>query len=115
MVQKPRSKRTRFGGDGVTVEFDRGGYGGEVAGRVAVAAGEDDDDDDDGVMVMMKVVEQRWWRLCGDDDGGGVSAGRRGDDDVGDEVAALVMEMWCGSGGGWLESGRKKVTAPENG
>ncbi|GKD40613.1 hypothetical protein Tco_1260820 [Tanacetum coccineum] len=58
MVQKPRSKRTRFGGDGVAVK---------VAGRVAVAAAEDDDDGGDEVM---KVVERRWRRLRGDDDGG---------------------------------------------
>ncbi|GJU27058.1 hypothetical protein Tco_1165679 [Tanacetum coccineum] len=48
----------------------------------------------------------------GDDDDGGVGGGGRGDDDGGDEVAAgeVVMEMWCGSGGGWPESGRKRGT-----
>ncbi|GKC06015.1 hypothetical protein Tco_0997625 [Tanacetum coccineum] len=37
MVQKPRSKRTRFGGDGVAVEFDGGGCGEVVTSAVVIA------------------------------------------------------------------------------
>ncbi|GJX29947.1 hypothetical protein Tco_0238026 [Tanacetum coccineum] len=98
MVQKPRSKRTRFGGDGVAVEFGGGGCGGEVAGRVAVAAAEDDDDGavgqaarrgsgvDGGVVVME-------CRICGGScggydvecgDGGAAWSGSEGD---------MVVEM----------------------
>ncbi|GJR13761.1 hypothetical protein Tco_0796413 [Tanacetum coccineum] len=77
MVQKPRFRRTRFGGDGVAVEFGGGGCGRRG--------------DEGGVEMVVWPRWRRvawWWRLRGDDDGGGVSAGGPGDDDEGDEVAA---------------------------
>ncbi|GKE41421.1 hypothetical protein Tco_1468705, partial [Tanacetum coccineum] len=37
MVQKPRSKRTRFGSDGVAVEFGGGGCGEVVTVAVVIA------------------------------------------------------------------------------
>ncbi|GJT98657.1 hypothetical protein Tco_1094175 [Tanacetum coccineum] len=111
MVQKPRSKRTRFGCDEVAVEF--GGVvavGGDVT-VVLVSWWRGGDE-------VMKVVwiwwcghggggwrggsSGRWWRLRRDNDGGGVSAGGRGDDDGGDEgmvtgenvnFAELVWEL----------------------
>ncbi|GKE32611.1 hypothetical protein Tco_1451933 [Tanacetum coccineum] len=68
---------------------------------------------------MEVVLVCGWWRLRGWGSGGEDGGGEDGDDDGGDEVAAgeVVMEMWCGSGGGWPESGRnlaeKRWEAPE--
>ncbi|GJU27137.1 hypothetical protein Tco_1165758 [Tanacetum coccineum] len=61
MVQKPRSKRTRFGGDGVAVEFGGGGDNGcgDSVEEMDGVGG----DEDSGDVVMVGMI----WRCgCGE-------------------------------------------------